>query len=303
MSTGPGPWTKRLAFGSLALAIILSALVMSRDGLVGAGSEYGVDANASGSHAGTDSPASSAIDSNPRTGGIDETTSSSIIGKTAKEGGAPPPFFPIRNDPGARDALRAADPLERILTPTSEADQSWMQSYAYPRLQDFQGRSIADAERAFAEAGNDGRPLGQSSRDRVANTVAAAKWQAGDPEWREWAQRSQSPFARALELADAMKRFRTNPRDRDARLALNRAVSAAYARGERALALEYLGEAERYPGYYAGPERPSPLLLFEGFHEIDIFNERLRLAGSPRPPMVFVPRPAPDWTYYGQRMN
>ncbi len=221
----------------------------------------------------------------------------------AERGGQSPPFFPIWTTDDARDVLRAGDPLERILTPTSEADQAWMLSYAYPRPTDYRARSLNELERAFANAGNDGRPLGQSSRDYAANAVAAAKWEAKDPTWREWAQRSHSPFSHALQAADAMQRFRANSSDPNIRLELQRAISSAYARGERALALEYLSEASRYTGYFGGPIPPSQIDLFEGFHEIDLFNARMRAAGVARPPMRFEPRPAPVWSLYGERMT
>jgi len=239
----------------------------------------------------------------PAKGGLTESAnsgpspgSSSIVGASA------PPFFPIWATEDARDVLRAGDPIERILTPTSEADQAWMLAYAYPRPQDYRTRSIAELERAFANAGNDGRPLGQSSRDYAANAIAAAKWEAKDPEWRDWARSSQSPFAHALVAADAMQRFRSDPANPSVRQELQRAVSAAYARGERALAIEYLSEASMYAGFHRAPNS-NLTALFDGFSQIDLFNTRLRAAGVARPPMRFDTRPAPVWSLYGQLMR
>jgi hypothetical protein len=212
------------------------------------------------------------------------------------------PFFPIWASAEAGDVLRGSDQLERILTPTSKEDELWMLSYAYPRPKDYRTRSISELERAFSEAGNDGRPLGKSSRDYAANALAAAKWEANDPSWADWARRSQSPFAQALLAADAMQRFRKEPSSSEVRLELQRAISGAFARGERALAIDYLAEASMYGAFTRAPNS-SLIDLFSGFAEIDSFNRRSGSAGVARPPMAFEPRPAPSWSIYGQRVS
>jgi len=286
-----GPWRLLIA----AAAIVAAAAIW-----IGAFRDDGVVDSPNSSDG---SRPSSADDPTALAGGSNDA-SGNAIELSARGGGnaSTSPFFPIWSTSDARDALRNGDQLERILTPVSEQDEAWMIAYAYPRPQDYRTRGINALEKAFEEAGNDGRPLGRSSRDYAANALAAAKWEAKDPTWIDWARRSQSPFAHALIAADAMATFRTDPTNSNARIKLMQSISSAYARGERALALDYLAEASMYAAFSRGPN-VSMVDLFNGFAQIEIMNARMRAAGVPRPPMEFEPRPAPTWSIYGQQLN
>jgi hypothetical protein len=213
------------------------------------------------------------------------------------------PFFPIRNDFEAGDYLRRAHPLERILTPSSIEDQLWMQKWQYPRLEDIDRADWRALEAEYAGLQADGRPPGQTRHSYIANVLAASKYRAGDPGWAEWANRSLSPFARALELAAAFEAFRADPRGRNDltgesnQRTLNRAISRAFFWGERAYAMDLGFTASQMSSFHTGLDRFDPMSAMQGLSELEWRNSEARRLG--RPPLQFDPRPSPPWTAWG----
>lgn len=230
-----------------------------------------------------------------------EGQSAPAIREPAVSGPQTFPFYPIRDDPGAEAHIKAAEPLERILTPISSEDQQWMERYQYPQLADIQTADWRELERQWETMPPDGRPSGQNRHTYVANVLAAAKYRAGDPTWREWAERTTSPFSRALLMADAAERFKLDPSDQDALRDLNRWWPRAFATGERAYAIQLAEQASRIPRFYQGYHRFSPADAMAGIAEIEKMNAYRQSRGLP--PMVFSPRPAPQWTLWGSEMN
>lgn len=227
---------------------------------------------------------------------------SRVVSASSPRVQSPIPFYPIRDDPGAEAHIKAAEPLERILTPISTEDQQWMERYQYPQLADIQTADWRELEKQWETMPPDGRPSGQNRHTYVANVLAAAKYRAGDPTWREWAERATgSPFSRALLLADAAERFKLNPRDQDALRDLNYWWPRAFAMGERAYAIQLAGQAARLPGFYQGYYRLSPDDAMAGIAEIENINAYRQSRGLP--PMTFEPRPAASWTLWGSIMN
>jgi hypothetical protein len=229
------------------------------------------------------------------------TANTTTVAPAVRPAVPPVPFFPIRDDPGAEAHIKALEPLERILTPISLEDQQWMEKYQYPKLSDIQSADLRELERQYETVAPDGRPIGQNRRAYIANVLTAAKYRAGDPTWRDWAQRTTSPFAHALLTADAAERFRRNPGDQDALRDLNYWWPRAFATGERAYAIQLAGQASQSPSFYQGYHRISPAGIMLGYAEIEKRNAYLQSRGLP--PMTFEPRPAAIWTLWGSTMN
>lgn len=213
------------------------------------------------------------------------------------------PFFPIRNDFEAGEYLRRAHPLERILTPSSIEDQQWMQKWQYPRLEDIDRADWRALEAEYAGLQADGRPPGQTRHSYVANVLAASKYRAGDPGWAEWANRSLSPFARALELSAALEAFRADPRGtngltgRSNQETLNRAISRAFFWGERAHAMDLGFTASASSSFHTGLDRFTPGIAMQGLADLERLNVHARRHGQP--PLQFDPRPSPPWSNWG----
>lgn len=207
------------------------------------------------------------------------------------------PFFPIQDDPSKSEYLRHAAPLEQILTPSSLEDVRWMETYQYPRVDDINSANWAELERQFEALPPDGRPSGQNRHSYIANVIAASKFKAGEPGWQEWTARSNSPFARALELAHAMQRFQDDPTQAGNMESLNRAYSRAFAWGERAFATQIAGTAAMSSAYYRGPERIDPVVIMTGFLDLEAVNAARAARGAPL--VSFTTRPAQPWTAMG----
>lgn len=213
------------------------------------------------------------------------------------------PFFPIRSDIEAGEYLRRAHPLERILTPSSIEDQLWMQKWQYPRLEDIDRADWRALEAEYQGLQADGRPPGQTRHSYVANVLAASKYRAGDPGWAEWANRSLSPFARALELSAALEAFRADPRGTNSftgqsnQRTLNRAISRAFFWGERAHAMDLGFTASHTSSFHTGLDRFDPMSAMQGVSELEWRNSEARRLGMP--PLQFDPRPSPPWTTWG----
>jgi hypothetical protein len=213
------------------------------------------------------------------------------------------PFFPIRSDIEAGEYLRRAHPLERILTPSSIEDQLWMQKWQYPRLEDIDRADWRALEAEYQGLQADGRPPGQTRHSYVANVLAASKYRAGDPGWAEWANRSLSPFARALELSAALEAFRADPRGTNGltgqsnQETLNRAISRAFFWGERAHAMSLGAAASMSSSFFQGRERFTPIVAMQGLADLERLNAQARRQGQP--PLQFDPRPSPPWSSWG----
>lgn len=132
-------------------------------------------------------------------------------GAAAQNAAAPIPFFmPIDGnakenaDVNKRASLRL-DPLVRILTPTSAADERWLLESRFPRPTEY--REIRDPNAVLSQIEVAFKAGNLAEVTRLHDLLAAYFYEKGEVRWRDHARSSHSAFGARLSAEDMIQNY------------------------------------------------------------------------------------------------
>lgn len=207
-----------------------------------------------------------AVQFNDRPQRVDPPNSASSVSPQAGH-----PFLaPIDSE----NSRRELSLLDRLLSPYSSEDESWMLRVGYPRQSDIYGaipdeelrRRVADFERG-ADAYS-------------ASVLAARLFRQGSEEWKAIAKRfsDMSPFLARLELEHELSKL---PEDRASANVINRLAMRAMLLGDQDVGRIHSRQFNQFAW-----EEMSWLL-----ESMDAVNQMLALQGKPPLPTAIRPTP------------